>query len=152
MNMTRAALALLAFSSLYGASGNGSRVLYAGGTAAGVKNNSDARIEVTGEDALRLDTRTTSIRVPYKDIDTLEYGMRVSRRYVEAVLISPVFLVAKKRTHYLTIGYVDAQGKQQAMVLRVGKDAIRPLLVSLEARTGKRVEYQDEDARRAGKG
>jgi hypothetical protein len=85
--------------------------------------------------------------VPYKDVNTLEYGMRVSRRYMEAVLISPIFLVAKRRTHFLTIGYSDSNGKQQAVVLQVGKDDIRPLLVSLEARTG-----QDEEARKAGKG
>ena len=78
--------------------------------------------------------------------------MRVSRRYMEAVLISPIFLVAKKRTHFLTIGYSDSEGRQQAMVLQVGKEEIRPLLVSLEARTGRKVEYQDEEARKAGKG
>jgi hypothetical protein len=38
------------------------------------------------------------------------------------------------------------------MVLQVGKEEIRPLLVSLEARTGRSVEYQDEEARKAGKG
>ena len=72
--------------------------------------------------------------------------------YLEAVLISPIFLVAKRRTHFLTIGYADSNGKQQAVVLQVGKDEIRPLLVSLEARTGRAVEYQDEEARKAGKG
>jgi hypothetical protein len=78
--------------------------------------------------------------------------MHVSRRYMEAVLISPVFLAAKRRSHFLTIGYADLNGKQQAIVLEVGKSEIRPLLVSLEARTGRSIEYQDEDARRAGKG
>ena len=38
------------------------------------------------------------------------------------------------------------------MVLQVNKEEIRPLLVSLEARTGLRVEFQDEEARKAGKG
>jgi hypothetical protein len=37
------------------------------------------------------------------------------------------------------------------MIFKVGKDDIRVMLVSLEARTGRRVEYQDEDARRSGK-
>jgi hypothetical protein len=92
------------------------------------------------------------VRIPFSDINTVEYGMRVNRRYVEAVLISPMFLAAKKRTHFVTIGYTDASGQEQAMVLQVGKDEIRPLLVSLEARTGRRVEYQDEEARKAGKG
>ena len=56
------------------------------------------------------------------------------------------------RDSFLTIGYSDSNGKQQALVLEVGKDEIRPLLVSLEARTGRTVEYQDEEARKAGKG
>ena len=38
------------------------------------------------------------------------------------------------------------------MVLEVGKNDIRPMLVSLEARTGRRVEFQDEEARKEGKG
>ncbi len=94
----------------------------------------------------------TSFEVPYKDVTNLEYGMRVGRRYVSAVLISPLFLIAKTKKHYLTIGYTDKDGNQQAIVLQVGKDDIRPLLVSLEARTGRRVEYQDDEARKAGKG
>lgn len=150
--MKRATLALLALSSLLQAGGNGSRVLYVGGTVAGVSTKSNAHLELSQEETLTVTFRERSIHVPYKDVNTLEYGMRVSRRYMEAVLISPIFLVAKRRTHFLTIGYTDANGKQQALVLQVGKDEIRPLLVSLEAKTGRTVEYQDEEARKAGKG
>ena len=150
--MKRAALALLALSFLLQASGSGSRVLYVGGTVAGVPEKSSGRIELLKNDSMTLNVRDRSIEVSYQSINTLEYGMRVSRRYVEAVLISPIFLVAKKRSHFLTIGYSDSEGRQQAMVLQVGKDEIRTLLVSLEARTGRRVEYQDEEARKAGKG
>jgi len=123
-----------------------------GGTVPGVRNKSDARIDLLQDDAIQLIASGRSFLIPYKDVNTLEYGLRVSRRYVEAVLISPLFLVAKKKTHFLTIGYTDEDGKQQAMVLRVGKEEIRPLLVSLEARTGRRVEYQDDEARKAGRG
>src|ERR1035438_7153548 len=150
--MKRAVMALLALALLLEASGSGSRVLYVGGTVAGVPEKSSGRIELSKDESLTLNFRDRSIEVGYRDINTLEYGMRVSRRYMEAVLISPVFLVAKKRTHFLTIGYSDHQGRQQAMLLQVGKEEIRTLLVSLEARTGRRVEYQDEDARKAGKG
>ena len=143
---------MLALSFLLQASGSGSRVLYVGGTVAGVPEKSSGRIELLKNDSMTLNVRDRSIEVSYQSINTLEYGMRVSRRYVEAVLISPIFLVAKKRSHFLTIGYSDSEGRQQAMVLQVGKDEIRTLLVSLEARTGRRVEYQDEEARKAGKG
>jgi hypothetical protein len=82
----------------------------------------------------------------------LEYGQRVSRRYLEAVFISPVFLLSKRRAYFLTVGYQDHDGKQQAMIFQVSSKEIRPLLVSLEARSGRRVEYQDEEARKSGKG
>jgi hypothetical protein len=145
-------LVLLALSTLLQAGDVGSRVLYVGGTVPGLRNKSGARIELLHDDALELNDNGHSFLIPWKDVNTLEYGLRISRRYVEAVLISPIFLIAKKKTHFLTIGYTDQEGKQQAMILQVGKEEIRPLLVSLEARTGRRVEYQDEEARKAGKG
>jgi hypothetical protein len=61
-------------------------------------------------------------------------------------------LLSKKRAHFLTVGFTDELGHQQAVVLEVAKGNIRATLVSLEARTGRKIEYQDEDARRAGKG
>jgi hypothetical protein len=153
MEMKFSLVILLGLSSLLQAGDNGSRVLYVGGTVPGVRNKSGARIELLDDDALRLNIKGDySLMVPYKDVSTLEYGLRVSRRYVEAVLISPLFLVAKRKTHFLTIGYMDSSGRQQAMVLEVNKDDIRALLVSLEARTGRVVEYQDDEARKAGKG
>lgn len=143
---------LLGLSSLLLAGDTGSRVLYVGGTVPGVSNKTAAKIDLHNDDALKLSVHGNSFLVPYKDVTTLEYGMRMSRRYVEAALISPMFLLGKKKTHYLTIGYTDSGGNQQAMVLQVGKDDIRVLLVSLEAKTGKIVEFQDEEARKAGKG
>jgi len=150
--MKLAMVALLGFSSLAIAKSSGTRVLYVGGTVAGIPMKSDAILELAGGDAMRLSVRANSVQIPYKDVNTLEYGMRVSRRYVEAILVSPVFLIAKRKTHFLTIGYSDSEGKQQALVLKVGKEEIRVLLVALEARTGRAVEYQDEEARKAGKG
>jgi hypothetical protein len=90
--------------------------------------------------------------VAYQKVNTLEYGQSVSRRYAAAVLLSPVLLLSKTRKHFVTLGYVDAEGKQQVLVFRVEKGDIRMVLASLEARTGRRVEYQDDEARKAGKG
>jgi len=148
----RCALALLVALPLLQAGDSGTRALYIGGTVPGVHSKSTVRIDVEQSDVMQFSSTRTSFAVPWGNVTTIEYGMRVSRRYVEAVLISPVFLVAKKKSHYLTIGYQDADGAQQAIVLQVGKDEIRALLVSLEARTGRRIEYQDEEARKAGKG
>jgi len=101
---------------------------------------------------LSLRIGSTEVKVPYQKVNTLEYGQNVSRRYAAAVLISPVLLLSKARRHFVTIGYEDADGRQQALVFRVGKGDIRGVLTGLEARTGRRVEYQDDEARKAGKG
>jgi len=90
--------------------------------------------------------------VPYDRINMIEYGQKVSREYLGAVLVSPLLLLAKHRKHFLTVGFTDDNGHQQAMVFRVDKRDIRHVLVSLEARTGRKVVYQDEEARKAGKG
>ena len=97
-------------------------------------------------------TKKASIGVPYERINLLEYGQNASRRIVLAAIVSPLFLLSKSRKHFLTIGYQDERGKQQALVLRVDKGQVRAILVSLEARTGLRVEFQDIEAKKAGKG
>lgn len=94
----------------------------------------------------------SDIRVAYRRVDTLEYGQSVSRRYAAAILLSPVLLLSKTRKHFVTLGYQDAEGNRQVLIFRVEKGDIRAVLAGLEARTGRRIEYQDDEARKAGKG
>jgi hypothetical protein len=131
---------------------SGGRAQYVGGTVAGLPSKSEGNINTTDEDVFLFRWKKASVRIPYANINTLEYGLRVNRRYAEAILISPILLLAKKRKHFLTVGYTDEQGHQQAMVFELPKSVVRQMLVSLEAKTGRRVEYQDEEARKAGKG
>jgi hypothetical protein len=130
----------------------GVRAQFVGGTLAGVPVKSTARLDLTNADALLLRTGATELRIAYQRINTLEYGQNVSRRYAAAILISPLLLLSKSRKHFLTIGYVDTEGRQQALVFRVEKGDIRSVLAGLEARTGRRIEYQDAEARKAAKG
>ena len=130
----------------------GSRVHYVGGTLAGLAGNVAGQLEVGAGDALHFAARGQEVTVPYSSVNLIEYGLRVRRRYVQAVLISPLLLLSKKRAHFVTVGYADAEGRQQAMVFQVGSDDVRAVLVSLEARTGRKVEFQDDEARKAGKG
>ena len=123
-----------------------------GGTAPGIAAKSTVYLDYSGADELVFHSPLIDLRVAYQKVNTLEYGQNVSRRYAAAVLISPVLLLSKTRKHFVTVGYVDAAGKQQVFVLRVDKHDIRSVLVGLEARTGRRVEYQDDEARKAGKG
>jgi len=127
-------------------------VHYVGGTISQLPAKASGTLHVGDDESFTFQAAGATIKVPYRDVNMLEYGQRVSRRYMEAILISPVFLLAKRRAYFLTIGYTDSDGKQQAMIFQVGGKEIRPVLVSLEARSGKKVEYQDDEARKSGKG
>lgn len=124
---------------------------FIGGTVPGVAAKSKTHVDLSGTEALILRGEKTELRIDYRKINTIEYGQTVSRRYAEAILISPVLLLSKSRKHFVTVGYQDEAGQQQALVLRVNKGDIRSVLASLEARTGRRVEYQDAEARKAGR-
>lgn len=130
----------------------GARVAYVGGTRPDVPNNAAGNIQATDETYFVFYSKHADIRIPYVRIGFVEYGQKVDRRYAMAVLISPVFVLSKKRRHFLTVVYTDEAGREQAMIFKVDKDNIRAMLVSLEARTGRKVQFQDDEARKAGKG
>ena len=76
----------------------GGRAQYIGGTVAALPSKSEGRLNITDEEALLFRTKQASVRIPYRQINTLEYGQRVNRRYVEAVLagggVAPHFVDA----------------------------------------------------------
>ena len=59
-------------------------------------------------------------------------------------------LFSKKRRHYLTLEFTNEQGMTQAAIFELGKDVTRTMLATLKARTGKEIEYEDEEARESG--
>jgi len=130
----------------------GIKVELVGGTPGRFAAKGSVRLDLSDTETMFLRTGKSELRVSYQKVNTLEYGQTVSRRYAAAVLISPVLLLAKARKHYVTLGYTDPEGNQQALVLRVDKGDVRSVLAGLEARTGRRVEYTDDEARKAGKG
>jgi hypothetical protein len=130
----------------------GSRAEYLGGTRADIPVKNSGDIELTNDVYFVFVSKKTEVRVPYERINLLEYGQKVDRRYIAAAVISPIFMLSKKREHFLTIGFEDNDGRQEAMMFRVDKNDVRLTLVTLEARTGQKVEYQDDEARMAGKG
>lgn len=130
----------------------GSRAEYIGGTRPEIPIRNGGVIETIDNTYFVFLSKQTQVKIPYTRINLVEYGQKVDRRYVSAVLISPLFLLAKKREHFLTVGFQDDDGRQQALIFKVDKADIRSTLVSLEARTGQQIQFQDEEARKAGKG
>jgi hypothetical protein len=130
----------------------GAHAEYVGGTRADIPTSNAGNIEVMDNTYFVFLSKKTKIKIPYDRINLVEYGQKVDRRYIAAAVISPIFMLAKSRQHFLTLGFQDENGLQQALVFKVDKKDIRVALVSLEARTGQQVRYQDEEARIAGRG
>ena len=150
-------------SALAGVSSNGAA--YYGGTTKdkdfpGAKDKVEGILSTRDEDAVSfsytLNKQTKVYAIPYSQFIDIEYGQKAGRRVgaavATAILISPIglfMLFSKKRKHFVTIGYRDDQGKEQVAVFELGKDIVRTTLPILEARSGKKIEYQDEEARKA---
>ncbi|MDP9262809.1 MAG: hypothetical protein M3O85_00645 [Acidobacteriota bacterium] len=128
----------------------GDKAMYMGGTVPDLKEKTEGRCSTADGKAFIFQYKGGSLSIPYEQVNSLEYGQKAGRRVGLAVVVNPFFLFSKKRRHYLTIGWVDENKKQQAAVLELGKGVIKETLSSLETKTGKNIEYQDEEARKTG--
>ena len=125
------------------------KAAYIGGTAS-IQEGTVGTCSAKGEGAFVFAYAGGALTIPYDRINSLEYGQKAGRRLGVAIVLTPAALLSKKRRHFLTIDYKDAADKQQAVVLELGKGIVRPTLAALEARTGQKVEFQDDEARKAG--
>src|SRR5262249_18197023 len=99
--------------------------------------------------------QTEPIRIEYLSIRSLEVGQRAVRMLTLAagpmLVVGPFGLPAlgaKRRMHQLTLAYADHHGRNQVIVMALGKNVVRQALAALEARSGITVEFQDEEARK----
>ena len=85
--------------------------------------------------------------VPYAKINRFVYGETKHLRIGQTIALSALagaggllLLLSKSHTHYLTFDYTDDTNHEQVITFEVGKEAIGPLIDSLEVRTGKKIE------------
>ena len=133
------------------------KTMYMGGTINSIKEGTEGTSSAADEKVFVFDYPTGKhevgkLTIPYDRVNDLEYGQKAGRRLGLAIAVTPWALLSKKRKHYLTIGYQDENDKQQAAVFELGKDIVRVTLATLEARTGRKIDYQDEEARKSGRG
>lgn len=151
--LTSTLLVVFLFAEATAYAGVGSKnTLYVGGTVSSIKAGSEGKSSTADESVFVFAHKSESLSIPYSKINGLEYGQKAGRRIAVAILVSPLALFSKKRKHFLTVNFMDAADKQQAAVFELGKDMVRVTLASLEARSGQKVEYQDEEARKSSKG
>jgi hypothetical protein len=153
MRRTVALMIAVSFTTASVVAVDGRKAQYVGGTVTGLQEKAEAPFLTNDEAAIRFDAKNKgTVEIPYASITGLEYGQKAGRRVAVAVLVSPLALFSKKRNHYLTITFNDSNGKEQAAVFELGKDIVRTTLTVLQIRSGKEIEYQDEEARKSGVG
>ena len=128
------------------------KTMYVGGTVTAIKEGTEGASSTKDEKVFVFEYSGGKLTIPYTQINDLEYGQKAGRRLGLALAVSPWLLLSHKRKHFLTVGFKDENDKQQAAVLELGKDIVRVTIASIEARTGRKVEYQDEEARKSGVG
>jgi hypothetical protein len=128
------------------------KAAYIGGTENQIEDGTEGTSSAKDDKHFVFEYKDGKLEIPYDQVDDLEYGQKAGRRVGLAIAISPWLLLSKKRKHFLTVGWKDDQDKQHAVVLELGKSVVRTTLATLEARTGKKIEYQDDEARKSGLG
>jgi hypothetical protein len=150
--LAAALLALLTSAPLDAGLG-GSKAIFTCGTDPEPARRTEGRVDTAGLSALSFkpDFRGTKpLLIPYKSITRLEFGPTPGRR-AETFITPPCVL--KRQDRYLTIFYdLEKQKEREKVhiaVFDLGEGVLRQTLRIVEARSGKRVTYQDAAARKA---
>jgi hypothetical protein len=125
---------------------------YVGGTENQIKEGTEGTSSEKDDKNFLFTYKGGTLAIPYDHVNDLEYGQKAGRRLGVAIALTPLALLSKKRKHFLSIGWKDEQDKQHAAILQLGKEIVRTTIVTLEARTGRKVEYEDDEARKSGMG
>ncbi len=83
---------------------------------------------------------TAAFAIDYDSIRAMEYERPEQPRYVAAVLVSPAFLLARSKKHYLTIEYKDQAGEARSVVVRLNKRNAREAVEAATTEANKSVE------------
>lgn len=126
----------------------GKEVMYVGGTIKNVPEATKGTLDTDDDKVLVFTSPQGRFEIPYDKITSLEYGQKAGRRLGVALVITVWALFSKKRKHFLTIGFKDAEGKPQGVVLEVPKGTPKTTITIIEARSGQKVEYESEEAKK----
>lgn len=125
----------------------GQEILYVGGTIPGLPEATEGSGDLRDAENFKFSSDKGSFAIPYRNITSLEYGQKAGRRLGVALVITVWALFSKKRKHFLTIGFNDIHDKPQGVVLEIAKGRAKTFIAIIEARSGKKVEYESEEAR-----
>lgn len=126
----------------------GKEVMYVGGTIKSVPEATKGTLDTDNDKVLVFASPSGSFEIPYDKITSIEYGQKAGRRLGIALVITVWALFSKKQRHFVTIGFTDDNNAAQGVVLEIPKGYTKTTLTILEVRSGRKVEYESEDARK----
>lgn len=122
--------------------------MYVGGTIAGLAEGTMGKLNTKSDKVLVFDSPKGKFEIPYENVTSLEYGQKAGRRLGVALTLTLWALLSKKRKHFLTIGFTDEKDKPQGVVLEIPKGTAKSFITIIEVRSGKKVEYESEEAKK----
>lgn len=122
--------------------------MYVGGTIAGLPEATIGKLDTNSDKVLVFESPKGRFEIPYENVTSLEYGQKAGRRLGVALTLSIWALLSKKRKHFLTIGFTDENEKPQGVVLEIPKGTAKSFITIIEVRSGKKVEYESEEAKK----
>ena len=126
----------------------GKEVMYVGGTVVGLPEATEGELDTSDSKVLRFSSGKGSFEIPYEGVTSLEYGQKAGRRLGVAIAITVWALFSKKRKHFLTVGFKDANDRPQGVVLELPKGTPKSIITVIETRSGVKCEYESEEARK----
>ena len=126
----------------------GEKVMYVGGTIPELPEATLGSVDIQDPVQFVFISDKGGFVIPYKSVKTLEYGQKAGRRVGVAIVISVWALFSKKRKHFLTVGFDDAQGEPQGVVLEIAKGRAKSFITIIEAKSGQKVEYESGEAKK----
>ena len=139
---------VLLWTPLVAAAVRGNEAMYVGGTVTGLAPETEGQLDTSDGKVIRFTSPKGRFEIPYDGITSLEYGQKVGRRLGVALATTMWALMSKKRRHFVTIGFKDANDQPQGVVLELPKGTPRFVIAILEARSGVKCDYESEEARR----
>ena len=131
--------------------------MYVGGTVPGIEEETAGLTHTSDAKVFTFEHKKGTLVIPYDRITTIEYGQTLGHHGAStmagaALVAGPAGLLAarlaKQRRHYLTLDYLDDNQQPQVAVLELGKDRIYPTLYNLRTKSGKKLEFLDEESRK----
>lgn len=132
----------------------GESAAYVAGTLK-LPEGAEGSLNLDDPKVLRFTHKGGTVDIPYAQITSMEFGQKVGRRVGATIalgvttlgLMALPMLFSKKKKHYLTLGYTNAEGFKEAAIFELAKGIVRESILILETRTGKRVEIDTEEAK-----